>query len=163
MPAPEALGGEGKPAILVRVGTPDHSARNSPHPHRSQLGSPDGSLAPGRSRRLPSNRSGIDALLQGARGDCGAGKDCRMGLRASQTYSNAIQPCEQMPRWPGLCGGLPRGEQAPLTERRSFTFSLEGSPKLPKFGNFSSLDEQKLPNFPDPREGVLRPYQNGLI
>ena len=27
---------------------------------------------PGRSRRMPSNKPGIGALLQGARGDCGA-------------------------------------------------------------------------------------------
>jgi hypothetical protein len=63
--------GWGKLATSARAGTPDHSDRSSPNPHRSQLGSPDGSLAPGRSWRLPSNKSGIDALLQGARGDWG--------------------------------------------------------------------------------------------
>ena len=71
MAAPEAFGGWGKLATSARAGTPDHSDRSSPNPHRSQLGSPDGSLAPGRSWRLPSNKSGIDALLQGARGDWG--------------------------------------------------------------------------------------------
>ncbi len=44
------------------------------HPRRSQLGSLTASLArPGRSRLLPSDKPGIGALLQGARGDCGVG------------------------------------------------------------------------------------------
>jgi hypothetical protein len=41
MPAPEALGGWGIPAISVRAALPDPSDLSPPTPHRSQFGSAD--------------------------------------------------------------------------------------------------------------------------
>jgi hypothetical protein len=74
-PSARGAGRQGRPAISAWAAIPDHSNRSSPNSRRSQLGSPDGGLArPGRSRRNAlSNKSGIGALLQGARGDGDAG------------------------------------------------------------------------------------------
>jgi len=78
-PAPEALAGGGKNAISARAAIPEVLDRSPPNSPRSQLGSPDGKPGTsGRSRRpAPSNKSGIGALLQGARGDCGAAATIR--------------------------------------------------------------------------------------
>ena len=102
--APEALeGGGAKPATYVRAGTPDRSDRSSPIPHGSQLGSPDGSLA------RPAAHGACRAISPGSMSCCRGPevtavreRTAARDSRASQTYSNTIQPRERTPRWPGL-------------------------------------------------------------
>jgi hypothetical protein len=89
-PAPEAPAvGGGTAATSAPASNPKLSDPSSPNSRRSQLGSPDGSWHPGRSRRPTlSNKSGISALLQGARGDCDAGKVAARDPQATRAYSN---------------------------------------------------------------------------
>src|SRR6266436_10166408 len=72
-PSARGAGGRGEACDLCLARLADHSDRSSPNSRRSQLGSPDGGLArpAGSQRPALSNKSGTDALLQGARGDCG--------------------------------------------------------------------------------------------